>query len=669
MYNSKLGKTCVIYIRVSSERQVKGYSLEGQKRYLEEYAERQGMKVLFVYVEEGKSGKSIEGRTAFQKMLDEIKRRTLKTDYVIVYKLSRFGRNAKDVLNSLEFIMQYGVYLMCAEDGLDSSTAMGKMMITILGALAELERENIITQSLLGREEKAKSGGWNGGFAPYGYMLKDSRLVPRDGQKEIVIMIFDMYLNKEMGYSTIASYFNRNGYTREPAPNAVNPKFTDWRADQIKRILDNPLYTGKIAWGRRRTEKIQGTDNEYRLVPQKEYTMSEVQSHEPLVSEADFEKVQALRELSKKKSWGNHNISQERAHLLSGIARCPQCGSAMNADCNQWTNKDGTKRERFAYVCGHYKRARGTKQCRRNGISANVLEKEVLEYTKKLLRNQKFARDIKERIGVAVDITQIQEEICSHEKELKKLARNRLNLEQDIDNLQDDKYAERKRNEFNRRLNKVYDKIYDTEDMIESCKKRMLIAEQESMNIDAIYQILMSFDKIYDKMNDRDKRELIKCMIKEIKLYMPEEQKQEGHAVKSIVYSFPIEEDVIQALRVKETHVETVVLLSHKKPDSVINVKVEFGEGEGKVPLKEISERAEAYNPKERVTYKIIKEYIEAKYGFKVHTAYIAEVKRDLGLPMYDAPNVVEELKQPRKHPTAEKVEAIKDALKYFGII
>ena len=119
----------------------------------------------------------------------------------------------------------------------------------------------------------------------------------------------------------------------------------------------------------------------------------------------------------------------------------------------------------------------------------------------------------------------------------------------------------------------------------------------------------------------------------------------------------------------RTAHVETVVLLSHKKPDSHINVKVEFGEGEGKVPLKAISERAEAYKPKERVTYKMIKEYIEAKYGFKVHTAYIAEVKRDLGLPMYDAPNVVEELKQPRKHPTAEKVEAIKDALKYFGMI
>ena len=116
-------------------------------------------------------------------------------------------------------------------------------------------------------------------------------------------------------------------------------------------------------------------------------------------------------------------------------------------------------------------------------------------------------------------------------------------------------------------------------------------------------------------------------------------------------------------------HVETVVLLSHKKPDGHINVKVEFGEGEGKVPLDNIAKRAETYKPKERVTYKMIKEYIEAKYGFKVHTAYIAEVKRDLGLPMYDAPNAVEELKQSRKHPTAEKVEAIKDALKHFEVI
>lgn len=116
-------------------------------------------------------------------------------------------------------------------------------------------------------------------------------------------------------------------------------------------------------------------------------------------------------------------------------------------------------------------------------------------------------------------------------------------------------------------------------------------------------------------------------------------------------------------------NVETVVLLSHKSPDSHIDVKVEFGEGEEKVPLDKIAERAKQYQPAPRVTYKMIQEYIEEKYGFKVHTAYIAEVKRNLGLPMYDAPNMVEELKQLRRHPTAEKVEAIKDALKHFGVI
>ena len=162
----------------------------------------------------------------------------------------------------------------------------------------------------------------------------------------------------------------------------------------------------------------------------------------------------------------------------------------------------------------------------------------------------------------------------------------------------------------------------------------------------------------------------MKAFIERIEMF-PEKRK-DGSWIKKIVFNFPVPvdgEEVKELPLETEPTVETVVMLSHKKPDSVINVKVEFGEGEGKVPLDNIAKRAAAYKPKERVTYKMIKEYIEAKYGFKVHTAYIAEVKRDLGLPMYDAPNAVEELKQPRKHPTAEKAEAIKDALKHFEVI
>lgn len=129
------------------------------------------------------------------------------------------------------------------------------------------------------------------------------------------------------------------------------------------------------------------------------------------------------------------------------------------------------------------------------------------------------------------------------------------------------------------------------------------------------------------------------------------------------------------------TTVSTVLQKSHKTPDSYINITVDFGNGDGMIPLgkidtmhnrltlNNIAERADAYKPKPRTTYKMIKEYIIEKYGFKVHTAYIAEVKRSLGLPMYDAPNAVETLKNPRKHPTPVQVDAIKDALTHFDII
>ena len=112
-----------------------------------------------------------------------------------------------------------------------------------------------------------------------------------------------------------------------------------------------------------------------------------------------------------------------------------------------------------------------------------------------------------------------------------------------------------------------------------------------------------------------------------------------------------------------------------------LNINVEFGNGEGMIPLgkidtirngltlNNIASKAEAYKPKPRTTYKMIQEYIVKKHSFNVHTAYIAEVKRSLGLPMYDAPNAVETLKHPRKQPTPIQVNAIKEALVHFEVI
>ena len=179
----------------------------------------------------------------------------------------------------------------------------------------------------------------------------------------------------------------------------------------------------------------------------------------------------------------------------------------------------------------------------------------------------------------------------------------------------------------------------------------------------------MHFSKIYDKIDDEDRKELLTELIKEIHIY-PEGESD--YPLKSIKFAFPIlidGKEVGEIFLNKQSSVETLVQLSQKKPDSTINVKIEFGEGDGQLSLKKIAERIDANKPTGKVTYKMIQDYIEETYGFKVHTAYIAEVKRDLGLPMYDAPNAVEELKKPRQHPSEKMVKVIKETLKHFEII
>ena len=561
LYSSRKGKKCVIYIRVSSERQVQGYSLEGQKRYLKHWCELEGMSVSEIYVEPGKSGKSISGREVFQRMLDDISAKNIETDYVVVFKLSRFGRNAKDILNSLTYIQRYGVNLICKEDGLDSSTAMGRMMITILGAVAEMERENILAQTMLGREEKAKQGGWNGGFAPYGYDLIDGKLTIKEEEAVVVRMVFDKFVNEGMGYSTIAGYLNQQGVPKLPAKNARG-KFTDWSIYQIKRMLDNPLYTGRIAFGRTRLEKVEGTESDYRRVKSKEYIVSEDVSHEPIINDELYEKAQMKRKETA--ATGNPKIGRSSKHLLSGILKCPMCGSAMYAEKRCWTNKNGEHKEQLNYQCGHYAKAKNG-QCKKNAILADWVEKEVIEYTKLLVRNEQFAKDIQEQIGQKVDVSELDIEMENYQKYLKKLERSKLNLEQDIDSVDDeDRNAERKRKDMNKRLNKIYEEIYDIEYRIEDCEKKKTAAEKNVLTRDGVYNMLLVFDKFFDKMSKEEQRKLMESLVSEIHLHPKETWKESKNPIKEIKYAFPVRDEVMTNLRENVTSVETVCLLSRK---------------------------------------------------------------------------------------------------------
>ena len=224
--------------------QVDGYSLDAQRDKLRKYAAYEDMVVAGEYSDEGFSGKNIQGRQEFQRMLNDIQDCKDGVSYVLVFKLSRFGRNAADVLNSLQLMQDFGVNLICVEDGIDSSKDAGKLMISVLSAVAEIERENIRTQTMAGREQKAREGKWNGGFAPYGYKLESGNLVIAEDEVEVIRVIYDRYIHTNEGVAGIAKYLNRNGFVKKLRQNNTIPGFS---RNFVQDVLDNPVYMGKIA--------------------------------------------------------------------------------------------------------------------------------------------------------------------------------------------------------------------------------------------------------------------------------------------------------------------------------------------------------------------------------------------------------------------------------------
>ena len=653
------------YKRVSTTMQIDGYSLDAQRARMKAYADFNDYEIVGEYEDAGKSGKSIEGRLQFNQMMEDVKSGKDNVSYVLVFKLSRFGRNAADVLSTLQVMQDFGVNLICVEDGIDSSKDAGKLMISVLSAVAEIERENIRVQTMEGRIQKAREGKWNGGFAPYGYKLVNGKLEINEEEAVAIRTIYDQYVNTDIGSNGISKYLENHGIRKIQRQNGKNPLFD---AHLVRLILKNPVYCGKIAYGRRKTEKVHGTRNEYRLVEQDDFLLVDG-LHEAIISEEVWNAAQAKLIAQAKKYEHVNKGKDERTHLLSGIVRCPVCGAGMYGNKSIKYKKDGTKyKDFFYYGCKHRSMQRGHKCDYKKQIREELLDDAVAEVIVKLVSNPQFAAMMQEKINMKVDTTAIDQEIANYEKQLRQDYSIKAKLMEEIDNLNpDDRHYIRRKADLDDRLYRMYDKIEELEEQLIAARAKKTSIEAEKITGDNIYKVLIYFDKLYFAMSDVERRQLIEALIAEIQIY--EERKPNGQWLKSIRFKLPIIENDLSIGLDNGNHVETVVLLSHKSPDSVINVKVEFGEGDDKISLDAIAERAKKYQPKPKITYKMIQEYVGKKYGFKVHTAYIAEVKRSLGLTMYDAPNATEELKQPGKRPPKEKVEAIMEALKHFEVI
>ena len=552
------------YTRVSTAMQIDGYSLDAQKARMKAYADFNNCQIVGEYEDAGKSGKSIEGRASFCRMMEDIKSGKDGVAYVLVFKLSRFGRNAADVLSTLQVMQDFGVNLICVEDGIDSSKDAGKdagkLMISVLSAVAEIERENIRVQTMEGRIQKAREGRWNGGFAPYGYRLVDGVLQINEDESPAIRTIFEQYVNTDTGANGLSKYLETHGFQKLARQNGTSPLFS---ATLIRAILKNPVYCGKIAFGRRKLEKIHGTRNEYHQVPQENYLLVDG-LHEGIVSEELWNAAQ-VKLLAQSKRYEPVNRSKtEQAHLLSALVKCPICGAGMYSNKCTKRKKDGTPYKSFSYYsCKHRRMQRGQKCDFNKQIQEEVLDNAVVEVIIKLVSNPKFAAMMQEKINSKVDTTAIEQEITAAEKQLRQYYSIKSKIMEEIDTLDpDERHYIIRKSDLDERLYRMYDKIEEAENNLMDARAKKQAIEADKITGDNIYKVLICFEKLYNVMNPLERKKLMEHLISEIRIY-PERQPN-GQWLKSIKFRLPIVESDIDLCLDNESHTECVLQMTRK---------------------------------------------------------------------------------------------------------
>lgn len=555
---------CYIYIRVSTAMQVDGYSLEAQKDRLTKFAEFQDMEVVREYCDAGKSGKSITGRPEFTQMLQDVADDKDGVEYILVFKLSRFGRNAADVLNSLQYIQDFGVNLICVEDGIDSSKDSGKLTITVLSAVAEIERENILVQTMEGRKQKAREGKWNGGQAPFGYTLdsKKGMLIVNPEEAEIVKIIFNKFVNEGLGADSISNYLNQHGYVKTKYRSHELNYFT---RSLVRKILDNPVYIGKIAYGKSSTEKIKGTRDQYHRVRNDDFLLAEG-LHDAIIDLDLWEGARAKREETGVKWVKTHSLEHE--HILTGLLKCPICGVGMSGTVRRRKNKStGEYKDDFYYRCKHRKKINESDFCNCSLVlNQNELNGEVERHIMDLVNNKDGRDFIIRRMESRVDVSSLEKEREQLRGQLRQLSGAKKKLTDMLDRLDvSDKHYDRKYQDMHDRLDNLYDRIGDIDDQLQDVNEKIRMAYENQITSKQVYQILTCFDKIYFEMTDLEKKEFFRNFIDEIELYS--ERQSDGRIVKQINFNFPVYYNGNEGNAIRlpdENTVETVALLSRK---------------------------------------------------------------------------------------------------------
>jgi site-specific DNA recombinase len=501
----------VIYARVSTAEQAEeGYSIEAQLENVRKKCQQEGREVVDEYIDRGVSGKSIEKRFALQKLIKDAKEG--KFEEVWVWKTNRLARNHLDLLKIIDTLNRFNVGFKSCSEAFDTSTPTGKLLMNVLASIGEFERETIVENVKIGMKQRAKLGKWNGGQV-LGYKTvkcyenDKTRLEIVEDEAKIVRHIYNLYAEGK-GLKSITNYINQLGYRTK--------KGNLFSTASVREILRNPIYVGKIRYNLREnwSEKRRKGINKNPIIVQGE--------HDPIITPELWEKVQKLYSQRSYKPIRNFSGS----YPLTGILKCPICGSSMVAGRVKKKKKDGSYILHRYYHCGAW-RNKGIAACRSNGVRADLVEEIVFNKIKETLFNKTVLRDIVDHMN-----TKRKEVIKPLEDQLKhidKALSGFENKKSKLFELYEDGVIGK--DDLSERLKQISNSIESSLAEKEAIKKKLEQDNSQPISYELVSGLMAKFNDILNKADHEKKKFILHLVIKEI-LLNPDK------SVRSIVLHF-----------------------------------------------------------------------------------------------------------------------------------
>ena len=406
-----------IYCRLSQDDGSLGESgsIQTQKAILTQYCQEHHMEIVDCYCDDGWSGTNFD-RPAFQRMIGDIEAGRVNT--VIVKDLSRFGREYAQMGLYIEhYFEEKGVRFLSLAENIDSSQGLNNLVLPFTNVINSLYARQASEKTKAAHRARAKNGMFLGSRAPYGYQKDPSdrhHLIVDPEAAEVVKEIFRMFADgigyvrmtkilRERNILNPQAYFNQNNpdyykhsdYWRKPF---------DWHATSVRAILNNPVYLGKLTFGKTKTKGF----FDKRRVPAEESDWIVVEhTHEPLVSQELWDTVHQMMKARRRENGSGH------VQPFAGLVKCAGCGSSLNA------SYDKKKGKYTGFSCWVYKNY-GKQRCTSHAIGWQTLNRLVLEDIRRNAQVAKLAAARYVGVLLRAKLEKEKGETVRAERELKK---------------------------------------------------------------------------------------------------------------------------------------------------------------------------------------------------------------------------------------------------------